>query len=1775
MFTNGNSTFKPPTLRIPVLSENKNEFKKWRQEIRAYLNLYDQSDKILMEEELEPVAKTPEDYLDANGNLIDNYDQIKVMDDLQFGKAMATFKDKSRFISTVLIQACMENKKASNLIQNVIPGDWLSIWRILQKYYHPMGAINKVELFRKFSAMKKEKHESIMEFVQRVDSELTDLRLYGVEIPDEISISVLQQGAGTEYDLFIRMLIHQKSTYEVIKDELINYDFHSTATLSTSKIESTDQSKVQQVQFSQQSQNTTNSNNKRQKRRWKSFGPKAKFNKELSTPRNSNARNTNNIQRTRCTFCNKLGHHYNECRSRLGTNQPRNQYQKNVMRCARCYRVGHTIANCRANTKVMTVAITDSENKDVKSDSSANSKNDSSIYRLLMFKDCSEDVQINSTHNSDLGLSESEEYDSNDQILLDSGANRHVFNTESYFSSIEYLLEPRMFVSANNEYTEVYQIGEVLWLKDVLFVPNAHSNIMSLSCLQAAGFGARLVHGGMEILLPGGHRLLTASLVNGLYIISWNDMLKAKDTILDYWNVHKFAEPPNIDVSTVMLSMHETIELLHKRLGHVSMKRIKHLVDSGYLNSEITLSQYKDHVCDSCMRCKSTRSSFTQQFPVCNFPLERIHMDVQGPFRVPSLSGNNYIVGFIDAYSRMSFTYYVKNKSDVYDVLVNEFYPHVIEYVKNSNIPTASTPITIISDNGEFKSQRVKSFLSSHGIRQMFTCPYTPEHNGLIERLWRTLHTMASTMMNEKRVKPDLWEEAHRTANYLYNRIPPTTVTSHGLISPYQLFYNGSPPTLSHIRMFGSKAFVHKSKSELKKTFDPKAYEGILVGYDDEHIKSYRIYIPHTNVLMITTHVTIDEEYRKLNDMYPFTNPHMTTSLNENDIPVRTDSISHYEYLVGTTHKDDEDGMLYQTTRVVEENDLIVVYRRNIHKNGRLSVKEDGPIHVRDVEILTKEYESVDHPVIKQLLLSHLDDPIYENGDSVVDAQRLQSDSVVDSKRLQSVHHLKDENSDSVEDAKQLQSVCGEAGEFDSTSFDQAYAPVDDATRNQDASTYSAQQVFNKILSVVGKRCSDSTQQDIESPAKKHRGDISVYQPGPPVELTSSGTRSRADHPRSSSGITNTCTGSHDPKQVCSVNTLAGQALVFNLLESVYDMSDIRDKLMVCKSDAKKYVTTINRYHERTAANILRRRARQGDIIASLLMDNNVHMDILARYQSFLCEPTTHEEAMNTPDYDKWKAAEQSEIQSLIRNKVFKEVNRPKNRKLIPCKWIYRRKKSRQGTVEKFKARLVAKGFHQIFGQDFNETFSPVARLTTIRLLYSIAVLMNLKITQLDVETAFLNAELPEDEQVFVEPPPLMQLPVGKCYRLQRSLYGLKQSPRLWNNTINKFLLEIGFRRLTTDPCIYVKGTPNNAQSYTIISLYVDDLILMSNENTAIDKVVSQLRQRFSMKDFGGLDHILGTEVLTDDQAIYVSQRNYTVQLLTKHGYLDNKYFTPRNVPLSPAIKLSSDMSPSTDAERKFMEDNDRAQKFREILGALLWLAINTRPDIMYAVNQLSKYNNNPGPVHWHAMEYVLRYLKGTVDYGLRFSKTNINPEHSSQLFGINSSTFKGSNTTPNIMEPVIASDADFSRDTDTSKSVSGYVFMLGGAPISWQSTTQSTVALSSMESEYIAACSAAQEAMWLKYLLEELGFGCVKPLIIQEDNKSTIDFADHPGHHRKTKHINRRFHYLREQVQEGNIRLKYCKGEDNVADIFTKPLYPDVFLRHRDKLVTRIPTRI
>ena len=287
----------------------------------------------------------------------------------------------------------------------------------------------------------------------------------------------------------------------------------------------------------------------------------------------------------------------------------------------------------------------------------------------------------------------------------------------------------------------------------------------------------------------------------------------------------------------------------------------------------------------------------------------------------------------------------------------------------------------------------------------------------------------------------------------------------------------------------------------------------------------------------------------------------------------------------------------------------------------------------------------------------------------------------------------------------------------------------------------------------------------------------------------------------------------------------------------------------------------LNRRMRRDTSEKLTRFAKQGDPVAAAVCALQLDPKLLDAYKSGYREPKDHEEAMSTEDRIQWAEAEMQELHSMLKNKVYQLVNTDPSKKAIPCKWVYKRKRDSMGHVQRFKARLVAKGFYQVFGQDYTDTYSPVTRLTSMRIIYALSVLLNMKLHQLDVETAFLNADLEPGADIYIDPPAPIEAPVGKAFKLKKSLYGLKQAPLNWNLNINKYLNEIGFTRLTSDQCLYVKGSTEKKKDYVIVALYVDDIIITSNSDEAIDRVIKQFQNRYKMKDLGNIQNILGTQV--------------------------------------------------------------------------------------------------------------------------------------------------------------------------------------------------------------------------------------------------------------------------------------------------------------------------
>ena len=349
---------------------------------------------------------------------------------------------------------------------------------------------------------------------------------------------------------------------------------------------------------------------------------------------------------------------------------------------------------------------------------------------------------------------------------------------------------------------------------------------------------------------------------------------------------------------------------------------------------------------------------------------------------------------------------------------------------------------------------------------------------------------------------------------------------------------------------------------------------------------------------------------------------------------------------------------------------------------------------------------------------------------------------------------------------------------------------------------------------------------------------------------------------------------------------------------------------------------------------------------------------------SNVIEPISFDEA-NV--HDEWRNAMEEEYESIMQNNTWELTELPKHKNPIGCKWIYKPKFKSDGSIDKYKARLVAKGYSQTEGIDYAETFAPVAKLNTIRLLIALATKYNWKLNQLDVKSAFLNGELKE-EVYLTQPEGFVEKGQEHLVcKLKKALYGLKQAPRSWYEKIDSFFLQQGFMRSKSDPNLYIKC---DEQGYIVlISVYVDDLIITGNAENLIDEIKEQLSQVFDMKDLGELHYCLGLEVWRNAGQTFVCQSKYVRDVLQRFKMDQCKSST---VPMQQNVKLSCD-----DGSKEV-----NATMYRQMVGSLNYLT-TTRPDIAYSVSVLSQFMAKPQESHWNAAKTVLRYLKGTLDYGI------------------------------------------------------------------------------------------------------------------------------------------------------------------------------------------------
>ena len=988
------------------------------------------------------------------------------------------------------------------------------------------------------------------------------------------------------------------------------------------------------------------------------------------------------------------------------------------------------------------------------------------------------------------------------------------------------------------------------------------------------------------------------------------------------------------------------------------------------------------------------------------------------------------------------------------------FYSTVLEKRRASH---QLKDFVIQSDNGEFKSDAILSYLNSVGGSRRTCCAYTPEIMAFIERLWGIINSMATAMIIDKQLDETFWEFAQAYALDIYNNIPPSrTPAGQEPKSPNQKFYNVNEDT-SLYKVFGCRSFANIPKQHQRKNHNARAIQGIFIGLDRTSYPGYMIYSPEFHTTYVTGNATFQANLKYDGTL---SKHNASETVKESDkLPV--DTVDSYKYLENTSHIDPDNGLLYKVIRVEErsykgQGKFIVAFRAQILADGRVSTKCDKEgYHIRDIEKYYNDYKKLvkeKFPMAKEI-----------------------TEKKVSNRR-----------------------ATLRSGNSSSTSEGPAKSSTEGAT------------------SILGKRVRTAL--------------VATYDSSLPLF--------------------------YEP-----LHTNVMSATVCHVSDDNEEEVDQDTEEQAMFIDAAMY----------------------GDPIVSHCLASG------ATISPESTEPNTYKQAMMLPDRDKWREAIESELEMIRRFNVFSPIMKlPAGARELGQRWVFKRKRDHLGNVIKHKARLTPQGCYQHFGIDYADTYAPVARMATLRYVLALATLLQLQTSSCDFTNAFLNAELKEDVYVGA-PPGSPPLPDGYVYKLQRALYGLKQSPREWNTTLNQFMTtECGFKQLQCEKCMYMKKHTDG--SYMLVCLYVDDLVIAYSHRSMLDTFLNKVRSKFKITQSDSLQKTLGFQIeRTKSGGVFMHQQSYISDVLKRFGMEECK---PVDTPFDPHIRLCKDgmynartgvnsqaaQGESTVHNANAVQFKKKKQSkigtepkipYRELIGCLLWISMGTRPDVSYAVNQCARYSADPKPEHWSACLRILRYLKGTADHGLHYHRhashylgeqedRRTRMSDLKQPFSYASSYYPGDSK----VHILGYSDADYANNTDDRRSITGYVFVFAGAPLSWNSMTQHSVALSTMEAEYFAVCKAVQEAIYLRMLFEESGIKVDTPLVVKEDNQSCIAFTKNPGEHTRTKHIDVRSCFVRQWVDHGELKLESIDTKDQLADVFTKALDTKQFQFLRDHLV-------
>lgn len=1315
-----------------------------------------------------------------------------------------------------------------------------------------------------------------------------------------------------------------------------------------------------------------------------------------------------------------------------------------------------------------------------------------------------------------------------EEWLIDSGASVHIVNDYTLLQNPTVFAEPRPLqlatdgvksaITASGSVCIVNSEGKPLWLHNVQYVADANTNLISVS--SGIRDGIRFIpreDTGAYCAMEGP--------------ADWACRLQEKHGLYFVKGVYPTRMAVVAQLCTGPVGMQQNTRerkhscklrrLWHERFGHpgktASERLTREELCTGIPVSLIPCAQCDTH-CDPCVRGKQCRETFPPSKRKPPTVLHRLHADTVDA-TTAGVNGERYFVTVVDEHSSFCSVLPVTSKANVSS--------HLVDHIRKWERETDSRVHVVRTDRGtEFMNKTFHGFCAENGIHTEYSAAYTPEQNGVAERMNRTVLMKARTLLLGVQADESLWVDAVLTAAHLHNVMPVTDKEK----TPFESFY-GSVPDVSYLRKWGCLAYVKHPKHQVNK-LGPQSEPGMFVGYCP-HTKGYRVRL--RDRVVVTPHVHFVESESGAGVIGLTAQEGYVTPARETETEIRR-----------------ETEMVRREREMPEEEDDLEVDTPSPQIGSQVPVRgESAPGTIPPEATLPTFEEKTEGSTSTQGLPRMMDRLQAAARDVGATSSGI---SGVRTRAQGALKYL---------DGAQVPTQPEEKKTARQPLHNVIYPLTREQRLEQRNARKEAQEKAQQEELVAQQNCGEgelSAQISIEAGEDRpneEREIIESGEVGTPVDVANCVMDEDVldlIYDANAEEVTKVL----DDKFVSPhtrfgrVHCESGQELElknrFSALqtEEVVDVEDEEEVVVpkVCLSNAhggrpKKGILKTQKQvvlpEEKDIDEILREIDEEAPMTASMAFLRACLASPTGVKFSKVPVPRNYKEARASEQWPFWEQAMVEEKNSLDAHECFSYVEHPRNRKVIPVHWIYSVKVDEHGNVIRYKARLVAQGCRQIDGIDVNEVFAPTSSFGARRVLLSKAAQEDLEIHQVDIKTAFLNGEL--EDEVYVTQPPGFHNGGNQVCRLHKALYGLKQAPRAWYKKLDATLAKHGFKACMSDAGIYVSDKPGEAPMYLV--LFVDDMLLICKELDRVKAFKEAIKGEFAIHDLGEVNDFLGCQIVRDrgQKKLYMSSALKIDALVESFG-MDGetrKIETP----------MSKSFVPTGQSVQHNIEEGagvalEPGHRYCELIGSLLYLANTTRPDIAQAVGVLSRYRGTPTTAHMQEGLRVVRYLKGTRDYAL-------------QLGGDDA--------------PLVGYvDADYAGDLDIRASTTGFVFQVYGGSVVWGSKKQDATANSTVEAEFRAASHAVKEAIWLRGLLEELHIPVWKtPLYC--DNTGCIQNLKNPVNSKFTKHVAVSFHHARVAVIQGEVDVKYIVSHQNVADIFTKPLVPVVFHQHRCSL--------